>query len=312
MQRRHVGRIVGEVGARQQLAQRLAAQGRGLLRRPALPPSRVAVWTSFDSMSTIHVGVGCAANARSASLAADWKRERAVCNSLSRASSTVILPTSARDSSAAPRACDSASTAWRCAVSRSRIRSLQFTDAHGFRRGEFRAGASLVFGALACDAFGSGQLLVRRFRFAELSFQVDEPACDPARGDRAARVPAPACASCRSRSAPRRSVAASSSSVEPRGKKRCAPTSAANASYFGPSTRNECSSTGRCMYDGSSRSRRQSAKPSSRGNITSLTIASGFWWRTSSSASRPILALSTRWPRDCSTLSTAARSWSRS
>ncbi len=52
------------------------------------------------------------------------------------------------------------------------------------------------------------------------------------------------------------SVVATSSRFEPRGRKRCAPTSAAKASYFGPSTRNECRMTGRCSRVGSSRRRR--------------------------------------------------------
>ena len=129
---------------------------------------------SCVSMSDSQVGTGCDGKARSASAAAAWARALFVCNSASRASSTPTRASSARDSSAAPRAWVSAwlSCCWR--ASRSCTRRLQLPDPRGIGRRDVDALARLPLGMLARDALGDFELLVGRLEIPELALEIDE------------------------------------------------------------------------------------------------------------------------------------------
>ena len=131
---------------------------------------------SCVSMSESHVGTGCDRKARSASAAAAWARALFVCNSASRASSTPMRATSARDSSAAPRACVSRLAQLLLARFEVLHPALQLPDPRGVGRRDVDALARLPFGMLARDAFGDLELLLGRLEVPELAFEIDQPA----------------------------------------------------------------------------------------------------------------------------------------
>ena len=174
MQYRYVRRIVTEPGARQQFAQRLATQGRGILadqRRRRIGgyvhelrfdvdnPS----WRGLRREGTIGVVDG--------RLQACTRRLQFVDPRLEQRHLADFGARLFRDATRL-RLCLGGLALCSLQLADSQ---LQLADAYRFRRGEFGAGAGLVFGAFARDAFSHGQLFIRRLDVTDLLFEVDEP-----------------------------------------------------------------------------------------------------------------------------------------
>jgi len=193
--------------------------------------------------------------------------------------------------SAAPRAALSASTSWCCGPRVPRA-SLQLADAVGVGRRVLRALAISALGGLAATRSATASRCwtpsssltwrssstTRRRSCSRFSISSGTSA-----GIRI--VPDPADTS---------SMAAlRSSSVEPRGKNRSAPPRP-RTPLLRTLHANERITTGTCASSGSSLMRRHSAKPSSLGRSTSLTITWGASRRAISRASTPERVFSTR------------------